>query len=133
MSSFLDTNMVVRYLIGDPPVLAVQAARIIDAVEDLQITDGVLAETAYVLQSFYRVPREEVVDDLVSLIQKGNVTPYALDKSLTIQGLLMCRPSGRVSFADALLWAAVRSSGSNVAYSQDRRFPADGIVVRQTP
>jgi predicted nucleic acid-binding protein len=133
MSGFLDTNMVVRYLIGDPPVLAVQAARIIDAVEDLQITDGVLAETAYVLQSFYRVPREEVVDDLVSLIQKGNVTPYALDKSLTIQGLLMCRPSGRVSFADALLWAAVRSSGSNVAYSQDRRFPADGIVVRQTP
>lgn len=133
MSGFLDTNMVVRYLIGDPPVLAVQAARIIDAVEDLQITDGVLAETAYVLQSFYRVPREEVVDDLVSLIQKGNVTPYALDKSLTIQGLLMCRPSGRVSFADALLWAAVRSSGSNVAYSQDRRFPADDIVVRQTP
>jgi len=133
MSGFLDTNMVVRYLIGDPPVLAVQAARIIDAVEDLQITDGVLAETAYVLQSFYRVPREEVVDDLVSLIQKGNVTPYALDKSLTIQGLLMCRPSGRVSFAAALLWAAVRSSGSNVAYSQDRRFPADGIVVRQTP
>lgn len=133
MSGFLDTNMVVRYLIGDPPVLAVQAARIIDAVEDLQITDGVLAETAYVLQSFYRVPREEVVDDLVSLIQKGNVTPYALDKSLTIQGLLMCRPSGRVSFAAALLSAAVRSSGSNVAYSQDRRFPADGIVVRQTP
>ena len=133
MSGFLDTNMVVRYFIGEPPVLANQAARIIDAVEDLQITDGVLAETACVLQSFYRVPREEVVDDLVSLVQRENITPYALDKSFAIQGLLMCRPSRRVSFDDALLWAAVRSSGSNVAYSQDQHFPSDGIEVRQTP
>ena len=133
MSGFLDTNMVVRYLMGEPPVLAGQAARIIETVEDLQITDGVLAETAYVLQSFYRVPREEVVDDLVLLVQRENIMPYALDKSFAIQGLLMCRPSGRVSFYDALLWAAVRSSGSNVAYSQDRRFPSNGIEVRQVP
>ena len=133
MSGFLDTNIVVRYLMGEPSVLAGQAARIIDAVEDLQITGGVLAETAYVLQSFYMVPREDVVDDLVSLVQRGNITPNALDKSFAIQGLLMCRPSGRVSFDDALIWAAARSFGSTVVYSQDQRFPSDGIEVRQTP
>ena len=133
MSGFLDTNMVVRYLMGEPPILADQAARIIDAVEDLQITDGVLAETAYVLQSFYRVPREEVVDDLVAFVQRRKITPYALDKSFAIQGLLMCRPSARVSFADALLWAAARSAGAGVVYSLDQRFPSEGLDVRQTP
>ncbi len=131
MSGFLDTSMVVRYLTDDPPDLAEQAARVIDAEEDLQVTDVVLAETAYVLTSVYRVPRSVVVDHLIAFMLKENVAPFALDKGIVLQALLMCKPSGRVSFADAMLWAAARSSGSHVIYSLDERFPADGLEVRR--
>jgi len=65
MTGFLDTSVVVRYLTGDPPELAEQAAQIVDQENDLQITDVVLAETAYVLTSVYRVRRDIVVDHLV--------------------------------------------------------------------
>lgn len=132
MSGFLDTSMVVRYLRGDPPNLAEQAAQIIDGEEDLQVTDVVLAETAYVLTSVYQVSRSVVVDHLIAFLQKENVSPFALDKGLVLQALLLCRPSGRVSFADAMVWAAARSSGNRVVYSLDERFPDNGLEVRAT-
>lgn len=130
MSGFLDTSMLVRYLTDDPPDLAEQAARVIDDDEDLQVTDVVLAETAYVLTSFYRVPRNIVVDHLIAFLQKENVGTFALDKGTVLQALLLCKPSGRVSFADAMVWAAARSSASTVVYSLDERFPRDGVEVR---
>ena len=131
MSSFLDTSVVVRYLTGDPAELAEKAAQIIDGVDNLSITDVVLAETAYVLTSIYRVPRDVVVDHLIAFLQKENVLPFALDKSLVLHALLLCRRSGRVSFADAMLWAAARSAGAKVVYSFDERFPEDDLDVRQ--
>lgn len=131
MIGFLDTSMVVRYLTGDPPELAEQAARVIDGVETLRITDVVVAETAYVLTSVYRVSRSVVVDHLLTFLQKQNILPFALDKDLVLQALLLCKPSGRVSFADALVWAAARSSDSKLVYSLDERFPEDGVEVRR--
>ena len=122
--------MVVRYLIGGPPELAALAAGIIDGQDGLQITGVALAETAYVLTSVYRVPRAVVVDRLMSFIQKENIVTFGLDKSWVLQALLLCRPSGRTSFADALIWAAAQSAGTRVVYSLDRRFPSDGLEVR---
>ena len=130
MSGFLDANLVVRYVVRDPPELAALAAGVIDSEEGLLITEGVIAETAHVLTRLYGIPRSDVVDDLIDLVQKENISTFDLDKGVVVQGLLMCRPSGRVSFADAMLWAAARSSGNRVVYSLDRRFPQDGVEVR---
>ncbi len=131
MTGFLDTSIVVRYLTGDPPELAEKAADIVDGVEPLQITDVVLAETAYVLTSVYGISRSVVVDHLIAFLQKENISPFALDKGLVLQALLLCRASGRVSFADAMVWAAARSSQDKVVYSLDQRFPEDGLEVRR--
>jgi predicted nucleic acid-binding protein len=130
MSSFLDTSVVVRYLTGDPPRLAAQAAAIIDAGEPLSLTDVVVAETACVLASVYGVPRDALVDSLIDLLQKRNVAVSGLDKGTVIQALMLARPSKRVSFADAMVWAAARSADAPV-YSLDERFPTDGIQVRR--
>lgn len=127
---FMDTNMVIRYLINDPPDQAEIVASIVDEVGDLWITDVVLNETAYVLRNRYAVGREGIVDLLIGFVRKANVSVYGMDKNFVLQGLRMCRPSGRVSFADAMVWAAARSAGSEVVFTFDRRFPSDGIEVR---
>jgi len=111
--------------------MAEQAARVIDGEEGLQITDVVLAETAYVLTSVYRISRSVAVDHLVAFLQKQNISPFVLDKGLVLQALLLCKASGRVSFADAMLWASARSSETKVVYSLDERFPQDGLEVRR--
>jgi predicted nucleic acid-binding protein len=131
MAALLDTSVLVRYLTGDPPRLAARAARIIDGGRELAITDVVIAEAAYVLSTVYRVSRDAAVDGLVGFVQKRNVATLRLDKSAVIQGLLLCRPSNRVSFADAMIWAAARSSRAEAVYSFDQRFPELGVEVRR--
>ncbi len=134
MSSFLDANIVIRYLVGDEPSLAERAAGIVDHVEDLLVAPVVLAEIAYVLASVYRIPREPLVDQLITFVQKDNISVSGIsDKGLVIQALLLCRPSSRVSFADAMVWALATSSGARVVYSFDESFPSDGLEVRQNP
>jgi predicted nucleic acid-binding protein len=129
VTGLLDTSMIVRYLTGDPPDLADQAAQVIDRQVDLMVTDVVLAETAYVLTSVYRIRREVVIDHLILLLQKQNIQPFALDKSILLQALLLCRPSGRVSFADALIWAAAQMTDEKLVYALDERFPQEGVRV----
>ena len=130
MSGFLDTSVVVRYLTGDIPDLADRAAEIIEREDNLWITHVVLAETAHVLMTAYHFSRELVVDSLVALVQKQGISTHTVDKGLALQALLMCRPSGRVSIADALIWAEARSARSEAVYTFDQRFPSDGLELR---
>ena len=132
MTSALDTSFVVRYLMGIPADTARQASEVIDSSEELEISGIALAETAFVLTTVYQVPRDRAADQLIGLVQKENISLTGITKDLAIQGLLMCRPSGRVSFADALIWAAARTGGSDAVYSFDRRFPGDGLEVRRS-
>lgn len=121
-----------RYLTGDAPELLGEAERILDKAP-VYLTEGILTETAYVLTSFYEVPRERVVDSLIELVGKENVTLHGLGKEVVVQALLLCRPSKRVSFTDALLWAVAVSSREReegCIYSFDRRFPNTGLELR---
>ncbi len=129
---FIDTNVIVRHLVGEPAELAAEATRIIEEVENLQVSSVALTETAFVMRSVYHVSRETIVDRLMALVERDNISTYALDKSLVLRGLEMCRPSGRVSIADAMIWAAARTDGASAIYTFDRRFPGDGIEIRQT-
>jgi predicted nucleic-acid-binding protein len=131
MSGYLDTSLLVRYLTDDPPEMAERAAGLIDDLPELRVTETALIETAYVLRRTYGLAREEVVDLLISLLQKENIQVPSLDKAIAITALLLCRPSGRVSFGDALIWAAARSTGPPEVYSFDQRFPSDGIVLHR--
>jgi predicted nucleic acid-binding protein len=135
VSAFVDTSVLVRYLTADPPEMLDVARRIVDETDPLVLTDVVLTESAFVLLSFYRVPRRAIVDGLVDLLHKENVAVHGLDKDLAIRALLFCRDSGRVSFADAMVWAAACSAAGATrspatVYAFDQRFPSEGLDVR---
>jgi predicted nucleic-acid-binding protein len=126
----LDTSVVVRYISGIPEDQAEVAAHLVNNSDSLIVSGVALVESALVLRSVYSVPREEIVDGLISFVRKDNIETYGMDKGFVLQGLLKCRPSGRVSLGDALIWAEARSGGGDTVYSFDQRFPADGIEVR---
>lgn len=130
VSALLDTSVIVRYLTGEPAVLADRAAAILDGEADLGVTDVVIVETAYVLLSVYEVPRHEVVDHLIALLRKRNVHPLGPTGDRMLEALLLCRPSGRVSFADAMTWAVARECKIPRIYTFDGRFPEDGIELK---
>ena len=128
MNALLDTSVVVRYFMQDQPHLGSASTRVIESQEQLLVSDVAIAEVAHVLMSTYRVPRAHVVDQLVAFLRRDNVDTLNIPKALTLAALAKCRPSGRVSIPDALIWAAARAEETPV-YTFDRRFPSEGIAV----
>ena len=67
MSAFVDTNVLVRHLTGDPRAIAERATAFLASEPELYLADLVVAETVYVLESFYKAPREQVAEAMRSL------------------------------------------------------------------
>ena len=109
--AFLDTNVVVRYITRTPPDYAARAIEIIDTEDRLTITGVCLMEIYFVLSRQYQFSRDQIIDHLIALVLRDNVTVHAVDEDLLIQGLEMCRGSTRVSIGDALIWAEARTAG----------------------
>ena len=130
VSGLVDTSVIVRYLTGDPPHLADLSARLIDSETALVVTDVVLLESAYVLGSVYGVSRVRVVDELIALLRRENIAAFPAPKDKMIEALQLCRPSGRVSFGDAMIWAVARVTGQAV-FTLDKRFPGEDITKHQ--
>lgn len=68
MSAFVDTNIFVRHLTGDPADLAVRSTAYLATESDLLVTDLVVAETVYVLESFYQAPRTQIAEAIRSIL-----------------------------------------------------------------
>lgn len=130
VSNLLDTSFIVRYLTGTPSHLAKLARDVIESTESFGVTDVGLVEVGYVLLHAYGMPRAAVVDALVALIERRNIVCLGVQKEYLVLGLLMCRPSARISFADAAIWATARSRNIGGIYTFDARFPAEGLVLR---
>lgn len=131
MTWFLDSSTIIRYLVGTPEELASRARSLIDSDQPLLVSTAVIEESAHALRHHYHVPRPAVVEALAVLLGRANVTVNQADDDLVIEALLFCLPSGRVSIADALLWAEARSHTPAGVYSFDQRFPSEGIEVRE--
>lgn len=127
--AILDTSYVVRYLTDDPPDMAERATEVIEGDEILILSEMVLLETAYVLSSVYRVPREILVDSLSELIQRANLRLATLPKDRVLEALRLCRDSARVSFTDALVWAQAVEMGAERIYAFDGKFPSRGVSI----
>ncbi len=127
MTDLLDTSVVVRYLVGSPPDQAARVRTLIDGDQPVAIPVVALAESAFVLTRVYGLPRPHVVDALVGLLGRVNVSVHELPSTVAVQALLLCRSSGRVAFADALIWATARTTPERRVVTFDRRFPGVDI------
>ena len=127
--ALIDTSVIVRYLTGDPPELAVRAAAVIDSGRELVLSEVALVDAAYVLTKVYEAPHDDAVTALESLVQLRNMRLVGLPKSLVLEALSLCRGSKRHSFADAILWATARHVTDSRVVTFDRRFPSQGLKL----
>ena len=130
MRAFLDTNIAIRHLTGDPPATAVLATRFLAGTHELVLPDVVVAEIAYVLESNYRLPRPEVAQRLMALVALPGVT--TVDSVLVVRALETYE-SHRIGFADAYLVASAERSGVGAVASFDRDIDRVGTVERVEP
>jgi predicted nucleic acid-binding protein len=127
---FLDTNILLRYFIQENPTLTARAMTLIESERALRISVVTLAEVGFVLTKFYKVDRARAVDALIDFLNRENIEAHEIGTELAIQALQLCRPSGRVNFADALLWAVARAAPLARVWTFDEKFPTEGIHVQ---
>lgn len=97
---FLDTNIILRYLLDDHKELSEKSRKIIDSQTNLFICDGVFAEIIYVLTKVYKVERILVKQTLSKFLQKSNIN--VSNKNLIIKSLEIFE-SKNIDYIDSLL------------------------------
>lgn len=130
MSAFVDTNVLVRHLTGDPPDVAARATAFLEVEAELLLTDLVVAETVYVLESFYEAPREQVAESVRSLLAADSVV--SVDSALMLRAVEVYETE-RLDFAEAYLVACAESTGVNRVASFDTSLDRVGTVERVEP
>jgi predicted nucleic acid-binding protein len=130
VSAFVDTNILVRHLTGDPPELAARATAYLGTVGALLLTDLVAAETVYVLESFYETPRDQVAEALRSLLAFESVA--CVDPALLLRAVEV-HETARIDFAEAYLGACAESTGLGRIVSFDRSLDRVPTVERLEP
>ncbi|OBA80257.1 twitching motility protein PilT [Mycobacterium sp. 1164966.3] len=130
MSAFIDTNVLVRHLTGDPPEMAARATSYLAAEQELLLTDLVLAETVYVLESFYQAPRSQIAQAMRSLVAFDSVV--CVDPALLLRAIEVYEVE-RIDFAEAYLVACAESTGVGRVASFDRSIDRVGTVQRIEP
>lgn len=130
MTAFVDTNVLVRHLTGDPPDQAARAALYLARADELLLPDLILAEVAYVLESFYEAPRGQVANSLRAILAFPAIR--VLDAEL-LQRAVEVYDVDRIDFADAYLMASAERTGIGAIASFDRSIDRVRTVNRIEP
>ncbi len=130
MSAFVDTNVLVRHLTGDPPAIAERATAFLASKPELYLADLVVAETVYVLESFYKAPREQVAEAMRSLAAMRSM--ITVDPALLLRAIEVYEID-RLDFAEAYLVACAESTGIGRIASFDRTIDRVSTVERIEP
>lgn len=128
--AFLDTNVLLRHLTGDPPAQARRATAFLAAGRDLVLVDLVLAELVSVLESVYEQPRGRVAEAARSLLALPTVAVADLD--LVLRAIELYETEG-LHFAEAYLAASAELSGIGRVASFDRRLDRLATIQRIEP
>ena len=115
----IDTNVVLRYLLGDHPEFSPKAEAFMfdvsKGVKKAEILDVVIVECIYVMEKYYEIPKTEIVEKLSGILNfSGIVNP---DRSEILEALLKYEDSN-IDIVDCIL--AARSSPEKVVISFDK-------------
>lgn len=130
MTAFVDTNILVRHLTGDPPDQAARASAYLASEPELLLTDLVAAETVYVLESFYKAPRDEIAEAMRSIVAFRSMV--SVDPALLLRAIEVYE-TATIDFAEAYLVACAESTGVGGVASFDRSVDRVGTVERVEP
>ncbi len=127
---FLDTNILLRYLTEDNQHMARQAfnlLRRIERGEEKVVTSSlVIFETVFTLQSFYKVPRQQIRELLLPIISMRGIQ---LPERSVFYKAFDLYVKQNISFADAYNAAYMMSEEISNIYSWDKDFDKiDGII-----
>lgn len=110
--------------------MAARATRFLATERDLLVNDLVVAETVYVLESFYKAPRGQVAEAMRSLIASASIV--VVDPALLLRAI-EAYETDRLDFTEAYLVASAESTGIGRVASFDQAIDRVTTVERVEP
>lgn len=118
----LDTNVLVRFLVGDDPAQYRRARRMIrNEVMDggmVFISHLVLLEAEWVLRSRYDYSKDEVMGAMVRMLESADLE---IEDETSLEQALYAWRESRAEFADCLIGARHQSLGCRATATFDAR------------
>ena len=116
MTNIIDTNIIIRFLVGDADTATLQKCK--DCFQQAEqgklqviILESVIMESLFVLTKFYNVSCKDAVDDLVKiLLLKGVVND---DKFFFIEALHFYLEH-TIDYVDSLIYVKAKYLGCNI-------------------
>jgi len=130
LSAFLDTNVVIRHLTGDPPAQARRATAFLERAYELLVPDLIVAEVVYVLESFYEVKPTRVAELVRGVIAFPAI--LVVDEPMLLRALEVYEVE-RIDFSEAYLVASAEASGVESIVSFDRSIDRITTIQRIEP
>ena len=117
----IDTNVVLRYLLDDHETFSPKAKRFMIKLSDNTISSEipavVIVECVYVMEKFYKIPKNEIVDKLCAILSFSGIANA--DKKNLIAALIEYGRTN-VDIVDCIL--AAESSSTRISISFDKDF-----------
>ena len=130
VTAFVDSNVLIRHLTGDPPDQAERATAFLREAEELVLVDLVVAEIVYVLESVYEVERDRVAELVRACLGFPAVT--VADRLLLMRTLELYEHY-RIHFAESYLAACAELSAVGAVVSFDRGLDRVETIQRLEP
>jgi predicted nucleic-acid-binding protein len=117
----LDTNILIRILVRDDPGQTALAERLLqeasDADEPCFISDPVLCEVEWVLESSYRAKKGEILAAMQELLA---VDLFVFEDREILHQVIARYQESKADFSDCLIGAKARSKGARTTYTFER-------------
>ena len=131
----IDTNVLLRYLLEpidlrNPNWQAIAAREIIDKADEVFISDIVLAEIEWVLESVFELSRSNIADIFQALA--GNYRFRFEDWSALHCALMDYRERSAVDMSDCLIARRANSEGAVTLYAFENEKKLGGLPVATT-
>lgn len=128
----LDTSALLRYLTNDDPGLAAKVALVLDGPDPVSLSVVVLLEAAYALRTPpYLLDNPGIADTLIRLLAHESVYLSDMPAGLASAAITGIRHMSARHIADALIAAAAQLAGARLLVTNDRKFAAQLVPVRQ--
>ena len=115
----LDTNCLLRWLLGDIPKQAEIVAALIDSEENIVVADVALVETIFVLEKLKKINREAIGKAILVIFGKDTIQ---CNRELFLEVLPVYINNPSLSFVDCYLEVLARRTGAVPLFTFDKKL-----------
>ncbi len=120
---FLDTNIILRFILQDHPLYSPKAKAILNKIDNkkikIRLSWLVIFEVVFVLQNSHNLKREDICQKLLPILTLENIT---FEQKQLLNSVFDYYVSKKISLADAYHIALMNQRKIKTIYSFDRDF-----------